>query len=158
MKKDKISDFTLRITQSNRTELIVVIYDMVLEYIKEAQECYDLEDTEGFIEATKRARECVGRLMSSLDTKYLVAVELMNIYLYINKLLINSAIKKKPQDFDAISRMISNLSEAFGEVAKQDNSAPLMGNTQQIYAGLTYGKGTLTESFSDQGSSRGFRV
>jgi len=158
MKKEKISDFTIRITQSNRTELIVVIYDMVLEYIKEAEECYGLDDIGGFIEATKKARECVGRLMSVLDTKYPIAIELMNIYLYINKLLINSVIKKKPQDFDAITRMIGNLSEAFGEVAAQDNSAPLMGNTQQVYAGLTYGKGTLTESFSEQDASRGFRV
>jgi flagellar protein FliS len=158
MRKEKISDFTMRITQSNRTELIVVIYDMVLEYIKEAEECYTLEDIAGFTEATKRARECVGRLMSALDTKYPIAIELMNIYLYINKLLINSVIKKKPQDFDAITRMISGLAESFGEVAKQDKSAPLMGNAQQIYSGLTYGKGTLTESFTDQGSSRGFRV
>ncbi|OYO98714.1 flagellar protein FliS, partial [Lachnotalea glycerini] len=47
---------------------------------------------------------------------------------------------------------------AFTEVAKKDDSPVLMGNTQQVYAGLTYGKGSLTESFSNQGSNRGFRV
>ncbi len=158
MKKDKISYFTLRITQSNRSELVVVVYDMVLEYIEDAKECYQTGNIDGFIEETKKARECVGRLMATLDTNYPISLELMQIYIYINKLLITSAIKKKPQDFDAIKRMIGNLSEAFVEVAKQDNSAPMMGNTQQVYAGLTYGKGTLTESYSNQGSSRGFRV
>lgn len=158
MKKDKISYFTRRITQSNRSELIVVMYDMILEYIEGAEECYNTSNVNGFIEETKKARECVGRLMSALDTNYPISVELMQIYVYINKLFITSVIKKKPQDFDAINRMIRNLSEAFIEVAKQDRSAPMMGNAQQVYAGLTYGKGTLTESFSNQDSSRGFRV
>ncbi|MFA9376877.1 MAG: flagellar protein FliS [Lachnotalea sp.] len=158
MKKDKISDFTLRITQCNRSGLIVVIYDMVLEYIDDAAECYELDNKDGFIDATKKARECVGKLMSSLDTKYPIALELMQLYVYINKLLITSVIKKKPQDFEAIKRMIHNLADAFREVAKQDTSGPMMGNTQQIYAGLTYGKGTLTESYSKLDSNRGFRV
>jgi flagellar protein FliS len=158
MKKDKILDFTLRVSQSNRSELVVVLYEMILEYINDARECYELENVDGFIEGTKKARACVGELMSSLDIKYPIAVELMQLYVYINKLLITSVIKKKPQDFDAIKRMIGKLTEAFNEVAKQDNSGPLMGNTQQIYAGLTYGKGTLTESYKNQGSSRGFRV
>lgn len=158
MKKDKISDFTLRITQSNRSQLVIVIYDMILEYIKEARECYEQNKIEDFIDETKKARACVHELMSVLDTKYAISIELMQLYVYINKLLIKSVIKRKPQDFDAIMRMIQTLSDAFCEVAKQDNSKALMGNTQQIYAGLTYGKGTLTESFSNQGSNRGFRV
>jgi flagellar protein FliS len=158
MKKDKILDFTLRVSQSNRSELVIVIYDMILEYIMDASECYDLDNINGFIEATKKARDCIGELMSSLNTKYPIAIELMQLYIYMNKLLITSVIKKKPQDFDAIKRMIGKLSEAFCEVAKQDDSGPLMGNTQQIYAGLTYGKGTLLESYKHHNSSRGFRV
>jgi len=158
MEKDKISYFTRRITQSNRTELIIVIYDMFLEYIKEAEACYQSEDQEGFSENTKKARDCMGSLMASLDTKYPISLELMQIYVYINKLLITSVIKKCPQDFDAIQRMIHNLRESFGVLAQNDNSAPLMGNTQQVYAGLTYGKGSLTESFSNQDDNRGFRI
>ena len=158
MKKDKISDFTLRITQSNRSELVVVIYDMAIEYVNEACEHYEFDRIEEFLDAAKKARACIYELMSSLDTKYPIAVELMPLYLYMNKLLIHSIIKRKPQDFDAIKRMLQGLSEAFKEVAKKDNSPALMGNTQQVYAGLTYGKGALTESFSNQGSNRGFRV
>jgi flagellar protein FliS len=158
MKRDKISEFTLRITQSNRSQLVLVIYDMILEYIKEAEEYNELNKVEEFIDETKKARACVHELMSVLDTKYPISIELMQLYVYINKLLIKSIIKRQPQDFDAIKRMIHTLSEAFHEVAKQDHSKALMENTQQVYAGLTYGKGTLTESFSNQGSNRGFRV
>jgi flagellar protein FliS len=159
MKKEKISDFTLRITQSNRSQLVVVIYDMTKEYLDEAMDCFNENKLDEFVDTVKKARACIHELMTSLDTKYPVGMELMQIYLYINKLLIQSIIKRKPVDFDAIKRMIGNLSEAFVEVSKQDTSAPLMGNTQQVYAGLTYGKGTLSESYSDQNyNNRGFCI
>lgn len=158
MIKEKISDYTLRISQSNRSQLVVVVFDMTMEYLEEATLCYDKGDLEAFVQITKKARACVYELMTSLDTKYKIAVELMQIYIYINKLLIQSVIKKEPQDFPAIKRMIRTLRGAFEEIAKQDSSAPLMGNTQQIYAGLTYGKGTLSESFSSQDLNRGFCV
>ena len=37
------------------------------------------------------------------------------------------------------------------------NSGAVMGNAQEVYAGLTYGKGTLNESTISQ-SNRGFTV
>lgn len=158
MKKEKISDFTLRITQSNRSQLVVVIYDMVLEYIEEALEKYEMGQLEQFLEVTKKVKACIYELMSALDTKYPIAAELMQLYIYMNKLLIQSIVKKAPQDYDAIKRMIQSLSEAFKEVGKQDYSAPLMENTQQVYAGLTYGKGSLSESYSNTDANRGFCV
>ena len=46
--------------------------------------------------------------------------------------------------------------ESFEQVAKQDTSGAVMANTQQIYAGLTYGKGTLNEvSMSLDGNTYG---
>lgn len=37
------------------------------------------------------------------------------------------------------------MKESFEEIAKQDTSGPVMENSQQVYAGLTYGKGSLNE-------------
>lgn len=158
MKKEMIKDFTVRVTQSNRSQLVVVIYDIIIAYLDDAEQLYNEGEETEYIESVKKCRSFVGELMEALDMRYPISADLMHIYIYINKLLIYSAVKKVPQDFDAIRRMIKNLSEAFKEVAKQDKSAPLMNNTQQVYAGLTYGRGTLNESYNDQGSNRGFRV
>ena len=35
--------FTRRITQANRTQLVVILYDMVLEYLKEAIAAQEIE-------------------------------------------------------------------------------------------------------------------
>ena len=41
------------------------------------------------------------------------------------------------------------------QVAAADDSAPLMDNAQQVYAGLTYGRGELTENPAP-GENRGY--
>ena len=54
--------------------------------------------------------------------------------------------------------VISRLHDAYETISAEDDSAPLMANTQTVYAGLTYGKNRLAENLTDEGSSRGFRV
>ena len=52
--------------------------------------------------------------------------------------------------------VIYGLKEAYEVLAIQDQSGPVMQNTQAVYAGLTYGKDDLTENMTDQGTNRGF--
>ena len=54
--------------------------------------------------------------------------------------------------------MLKELKKSYEKVASQDTSAPLMKNTQAVYAGLTYGKGSLNVDLADQGADRGFRI
>ena len=51
---------------------------------------------------------------------------------------------------------MDELGDAFEQLAEQDKSKPLMGNTQKVIAGITYGKGTLNESLMGNQASRGF--
>ena len=56
-------------------------------------------------------------------------------------------------------QIIEKLLPAFREVAKQDTSEAVMKNVQQIYAGLTYGRGSLHETIGvDVGKERGFEA
>ncbi len=54
--------------------------------------------------------------------------------------------------------IMHRLYTSFVEVAKQDKSAPLMKNTQQVYAGMTYARGAVNEDYMDVDSHRGFFV
>ena len=54
---------------------------------------------------------------------------------------------------------MEQLLPSFREVAKQDTSEAVMKNVQQIYAGLTYGRGSLNETIGvDIGKKRGFEA
>ena len=41
MKKEKKQEFTLRITRANKTQMVVILYDMVLTYLEDAIEAFE---------------------------------------------------------------------------------------------------------------------
>ena len=51
---------------------------------------------------------------------------------------------------------MDELGDAFEQLAKTDKSKPIMGNTQQVVAGITYSRSTLNESLMGNQTSRGF--
>lgn len=156
MNKEKIKDYTLRISQSNRTQLVVVIYDIILTYLSEAKEAHTKGDAKEFRYAVRRAQPFVTELISALNFQYEISYELMRLYLYVNRTLSLGLIKNDSNELIGAETVIKNLRKAFEEISKEDSSQPVMKNTQQVYAGLTYGKGCLNEFSNVQGENRGF--
>lgn len=152
----KKQEFTARITNANRSGLVVILYDMILEYIGEAECCIQKEDSTGFVSELEKARECVKELVSALDMQYEVSRDLARLYLYVNRTITRSIVKKEKAELDSAKNVMAGLRESFAKVAEQDDSPVLMGNAQEIYAGLTYGKNSLNENLSDGGTNRGF--
>lgn len=155
MTKECKQQFTLRISQANSTELVVILYEMLLIYLEEAKEAYSQENKLAFREAIRKARGCINELMNSLHSEYEPAPSLLQLYLFcINRLMVGE-IRKEMTCFDEIKHVIQPLHNAYAEIAKLNTTGPVMGNSQTVYAGLTYGRNTLTENMTDQGSNRG---
>ena len=155
MKKEQIMDFTRRISQSNRGGLVIVIYDIFFAYIEEA---YDNKEWENYKTALRNATKAVSELMSSLDFSYELAGELYRIYVFCRETLAKAMYKRDLKEIELAESLMNKLYTAFAEVMKEDTSAPLMRNTQQVYAGYTYGKNDLVETYQDLDTSRGFLV
>lgn len=158
MTRELMQQFTLRISRANKTQMIVILYEMLLIYIEESKEAHAQGDRAAFKEGIRKARGCVKELMESLHLEYEVAENLLQLYLYIRQELTRADIHNRTEELDHIKRVVEKLCGAYNEISKQDTSDPVMENTQVVYAGLTYGKNTLTENLTDQGSSRGFRA
>ena len=157
MTREQKQDYTLKITQANRSELIVIVYDIALSYIDTAIQAYDEHNLEAFGANSRYAGKCVGDLLEALDFNYEPAYPLMRIYVYVSKLLALAPVKKDKESLEVSKRLLTKLRKSFEDIAAQDNSAPLMSNTQEVYAGLTYGRGNLNESLAGA-SNRGFTV
>ena len=41
MTKERIREYTLKITNASATGIIVIMYDLAIEYIEEAKKCFD---------------------------------------------------------------------------------------------------------------------
>ena len=79
MTREQKQEFTLRISQANPTELVVILYEMLLCYLQESREALDREDEREFREALRKARGCLGELMNSLNLKYQPAPALLSL-------------------------------------------------------------------------------
>ena len=157
MKKEAIKAFTARITQASKSELIVILYEMVLEELAEAKEAYTAGNPVVFDKELKAAHRYVNELIVALDFHYEVSYDLVSLYLFVNKRIITAIIKQNPISLDSAQSILTKLLNGFEGISKEDNSGPVMRNTQQLYAGLTYGKGKLNETYIDPSNrSRGF--
>ncbi|NLG03854.1 MAG: flagellar protein FliS [Clostridia bacterium] len=155
MTKEQIKEYTLRITQANRSEMIIIIYDMILDDIKEAKSAINHDE---YKKACSHITRCIAHLINALDFSYPISLNYVQIYLYLNRTTSMALIKNDPALLDEVAYRIETLRESFNEVCRQDKSSAMMENTQTVYAGLTYGKTALNESLNDQGALRGFRV
>lgn len=158
MTKEKKQEFTYRITRANKSQMIVILYDMVLQYLQDAMEAFEQKDRKDYKSSISGAKNCLDELLASLNYTYEVSHQLRNLYYFYKRELSTASIMEKKELIPPIMDMIKELKKSYEAVAEKDTSAPIMENTQSVYAGLTYSKDSLNINLSDQGSDRGFRV
>lgn len=158
MTSEKKQIFTRRVTQANRTQLAVVVYDIFLEYISDALNAHNEGDAEEFALSMQMAMECIYEMRSALDFKYALAKNLFAIYNYAERELAGNLFKNRTDNLEELKKMFTSLRDAYDTISKNDTSEPLMDNIQDIYAGFTYGKTDVNENLINYDAERGFRV
>ena len=158
MKKEKKQEFTLRITRANKTQMIVILYDMVLTYLEDAVEAFEKNNHKEYRWNIDRAKDCIDELLNSLHMEYEIAAILKGLYFFYKRELTTAAVHNKKEMILPVMEMIQELKESYEKISSEDTSAPIMENAQTIYTGLTYGKDSLNVSLSDQSTNRGFCV
>ena len=122
---------------------------MVLLYIDEAEEALTVENKTEFRSAIRKIRGCMNELTDSLHLEYELAQNLLQLYLYVNRELVQASSHLAKENLEHVRLVIGELQKAYQKIEDQDRSGPVMGNTQTVYAGLTYGRNTLTENIAD---------
>lgn len=158
MTNSQKQEFTLRISQANKTEMIVILYEMILAYIEDAKEADKADDKVAFRDAIRKIRGCVNELTTSLHLEYDLAKNLLQLYQYMNRELAKADSKKDISYVENVEEVVKDLHKSYQELAAKDTSGPVMDNVQTVYAGLTYGRGALTEDLTYQGTNRGFTI
>ncbi len=158
MKKEQKQDFTRRISQCNRGGMIVIIYDIIFAYFEDAKDAFQKGDREAFKTAIRKADRGIAELMQALDFNYGLAKELYPLYAFCREELAKCMYRHRLQELAEAEEILKRLYDSFEKVAAQDTSEPMMKNTQQVYAGYTYGRDNLTENCQEFDRSRGFLV
>lgn len=152
MKSESIKAYSYRVSQANKTELIVIMYDMAIEYLEDSLK-------EEYTKNIKLGKRVIDELSRALDMQYEISGELFKLYMTMSKYLIKAMSVRDDSLVETVIRMLRKLRESFYKLSKEDESESVMQNTQQVYAGLTYSnQGNSNEFSNDPVSNRGFRV
>ncbi|MCD7836996.1 MAG: flagellar protein FliS [Lachnospiraceae bacterium] len=158
MTSDVKQQFTLRITQANSTEMVVILYEMLLCYLDEGEEACKANDRLAFREAIRKSRGCINELLHSLNMEYEPAPALLQLYFFCIRRLAVCEVRNMSGCFGEIRGIIKPLRDAYSELARQNTQGPVMDNSQTVYSGLTYGRNRLSEDMTDNGSNRGMLI
>lgn len=158
MEKELKQAYTMRISQANPTELIVILYELIEYDLEAAKTSVEKQDQAEYHLRLEHGCKCVNELLVALDFQYPISYDLMRLYRYVNECIIRAKIRYEASLLESALDTIRGLKSAFEEVAKKDMSGSVMKNTEQVYVGLTYSKGTLNESLLENSYGRGFRA
>ena len=155
MKKELKDQYKTRIIHANRSQLIVILYEMCFSYMEDAKSDYENQQWEECKLDLDRVCAVVKRLRDDLNLDYEIAKELYVLYDFSLKELEKCRYKKSLGPMEGVRRVLNNLYAGMKEMERQDDSKPLMRHSEVITAGLTYGKNSLDE-ISYAAHTRGF--
>ncbi|MFV0465870.1 MAG: flagellar protein FliS [Lachnospiraceae bacterium] len=158
MTKEEKQDFTRRIAAANRSGLLVIKFEMSFLYLDNARAAHEKGEFEQFKIELTNAEAVLHSFLDTLDFEYEIAGSLFSIYTYCLEQLAKARLKRSTANIQEVHSLLYSLYEAFLEAEKQDTSMPVMKHSQQIYAGMTYGK-DQNPSVTEAGKrNRGFLV
>jgi flagellar protein FliS len=112
---------------ANPVELIIMLYDGCIKNMKLAKIAIgeeNLQDTNTYL---IKAQDIITELIMSLDFKYPIANELMNLYDFILRTLREINISKKADDLEPLMNMLNELKQSWGHVLKENKLVENLG-------------------------------
>lgn len=82
MEKEKLNAYAARVSQANRSELVVIMYEAFLDSVKEGDAQMKQGDMPACRREIERARGLLTELMGSLDFQYEISFYLRRLYIY----------------------------------------------------------------------------
>ncbi len=158
MTKEQKQEFTRRITQAGPGAMIVILYDMELVYLTDAKAALTKGDEQVFRTQIHAAQDVLQELRQNLHLEYEPASHLLELYLFFHKQLTQALVEKNAAPIDHVTGQITALKDAYDQVLKDVEEEPLMEHAQEVYSGLTYGKGAVGEETLNYDPQRGFRA
>ncbi len=156
MTKDDVLGFRRRIVESNPSELICVYFDMYFAFEEDVLSSLREKDLPTYRQSLRKCSEIANHLASVLDFKYPIARDIYPLYVVTMRHLAKATYSMDAADIQAAGYIMGELQDAFREASKADDRPPMTTNVQSVTAGLTYGKGQLTEAVAADEQRRGF--
>jgi flagellar protein FliS len=158
MTDEKIKEYTLRITQANASQYVLIVYELFYESVAEARTALKQQEFESYRALVVKATKFVEELIHGLNFDDTYGKRAGEYYLTAHRHLIQAKVQRDASELDAAEQILRAVEPTFVRLAKEDSEPPMMANTQKVYAGLTYGRKSLSEVAVDPQNNRGYTV
>jgi len=102
-------------------ELILMVYDGAIEYLKKAEEMLNKGDMEGKQKMLFRAQDCITELMSSLNMDAgEIANSLYRLYDYSNRRLAQANVQAQGEPIKEVLSILSELKKGWNEAVQRE--------------------------------------
>ncbi len=157
MEKLTTKDYVAKIASATPLQLVIITYELILKYLDDATECID--DEKKFEFNLNKSRAFLDDLRNSLDMSYNISRNLMVLYNYVSQQMSYYMFNKNPEYADEIKKVMTELLNGWNTIEKEEeDKTPIMENTQQLYAGLTYNRSGKLSEYVETDSKRGFKA
>ena len=146
MTDEQKQDFTLRISQANKSALVVILYDIFLTYAGEAEAASPADGT--FHIAISKARGALRELIDSLHLDYEIAQSTYQIYRFVERELICADVRRDAAPIAATIRIMRQLRDAYAEAAKYTGPMLIIHGDADRTVNVSYGK-AAAESYQN---------
>lgn len=155
------SAYMLRISQASPAGLVVINFELILEYLNAAASC-EPDDRENFRAFIQKAKEGIEQLIDSLNFDIPLSMDFYEIYDYSYKSLCNVHFSSDGNAACSAVKEIIELMEMLlvgWRDVKEKNASAGEGETDdapKVYTGLTYGKDGQANEYIDESKDRGY--
>ncbi|MGL4361717.1 MAG: flagellar protein FliS [Cellulosilyticaceae bacterium] len=140
------------VVNASEIQLLCITYELFLNDINNAMQL----EGDARQAAIHHAKEVLYVLGDNLNLEVPIAKDLLKLYMYVQKILVENT--SDDECLKESYKLVEAVYKGYKELEKNEkNQRPTMKNTQNIYAGMTYTKGTLDEVV-DEYTNRGFQV
>ncbi|NLY42681.1 MAG: flagellar protein FliS [Clostridiaceae bacterium] len=147
-----------KVVNATPLQLTLITYEGIFKALDEAREAYENKDYVIFDTELARAELLLDELFTSLDFDVDLSKDIGAIYFFCKNQLSIAAVTRKESMLEDVKKILTPLYEGFNEISSTQE-APAKANKKitGIVAGMTYGKGNLTETVLTDPNS-GFKV
>ena len=142
-----------KIANANEAQLVAVLYEAAMMNLEAAAHAIEKENQELLTDKVEKTRDIIAELNATIQGDSQIAMDTRSLYVYVNKVITQGKTEKSPEKLEEAIKVLKPLYEAWAELGeKQDKEGiekkeadPNLKKKRQIVAGMTYGKGNLTD-------------
>ena len=150
MTKEQITSYTLRISEANESQYVVILHEIAIDFINDGIEAWEHDALDRYLMLMKKVQRIHAEIRNQINPMEQTGQLLIREYDRLGSLLATSIVAKEVACARKVLDGYIQLKPGFDGLATIDSSAPICSCTQKVYEGLTYGPGAQGKTYVDQ--------